>query len=224
MHFFHADLCGLHIELVVTSATDATSHNKVNRDEHQFAVTNNNQQHQGSENFTAIEHAPLIADPLGRDESDDEAENELQEPSGRAFGTTGDEASQLATVGPVSNIISAKNLNETAAMVIGAVNIQTTNILQRNAAVSRDQLNSRDVIKSSSASAAANNNTATQKHHKPDAPMLNYIFDSHLTNKHRHYDPRYVYASYRYCSRRHCLCAANCNIISCLNTKFMSKE
>lgn len=52
---------------------------------------------------------------------------------------------------------------------------------------------SRAAIKSSSPSAAASNNTVSPKSHKPDAPMLNYIFDSHLaTNKHHHYDPRYV--------------------------------
>lgn len=52
----------------------------------------------------------------------------------------------------------------------------------------RNHLISRTAIKSSSPSAA----NSTLKSHKTDAPMLNYIFDSHLaTNKHHHYD-RYV--------------------------------
>lgn len=64
----------------------------------------------------------------------------------------------------------------------------------------RNHLSSRIAIKSSSASllaslpsavaaAAGNKNVTIQKGHKTDAPMLNYIFDSHLaTNKHHHYD------------------------------------
>lgn len=52
----------------------------------------------------------------------------------------------------------------------------------------RNHLISRTAIKSSSPSAT----NSTLKSHKTDAPMLNYIFDSHLaTNKHHHYD-RYV--------------------------------
>lgn len=62
----------------------------------------------------------------------------------------------------------------------------------------RNHLSSRTAIKSSplsslasvgAASATANTNATMQKSHKTDAPMLNYIFDSHLaTNKHHHYD------------------------------------
>lgn len=63
----------------------------------------------------------------------------------------------------------------------------------------RNHLSSRNAIKSSSsfssspslavASATGNTNMTMQKSHKTDAPMLNYIFDSHLaTNKHHHYD------------------------------------
>lgn len=64
----------------------------------------------------------------------------------------------------------------------------------------RNHLSSRIAIKSSSASslssppsavaaATGNKNVTIQKGHKTDAPMLNYIFDSHLaTNKHHHYD------------------------------------
>lgn len=61
----------------------------------------------------------------------------------------------------------------------------------------RNHLSSRNAIKSSFssspplavASGTGNTNMTMQKSHKTDAPMLNYIFDSHLaTNKHHHYD------------------------------------
>lgn len=107
----------------------------------------------------------------------------------------------VATVIPVSTLVSAMPNDTLIVLGTGAANLQTPNPLQRSrnntkatAGIAlRNQLNSRTAIKSSSPSASANNNTVSQKFHKTDAPtMLNYIFDSHLTNKHRHYDPRYV--------------------------------
>lgn len=48
----------------------------------------------------------------------------------------------------------------------------------------RTQPTARKTIKSSSAAT-----NSTLRSHKTDAPMLNYIFDSHLaTNKHHHHD------------------------------------
>lgn len=201
--YFSLHYC-IRIELVTKSETNATSTNETDRDEQQ-PFTTTYQEDQTSENFTGIKHAPLVA-PLERDDT----ENELRKAT--VFDTV-DRVHAAA-----SNVPSIKNLNDTA-LAIGAVNIQIANMLQRNATVSRDQLSSRAVIKWPSTSASANNNTAAvQKHNKPDAPMLNYIFDSHLTNKHRHYDPRYV----SLLSPSHFL--ANCNIISCLNAKFMRIE
>lgn len=132
-------------------------------------------------NLTAAEYAPLMASLVSQDPHTEQNDLEKFKPAPL------DEA--VATVIPVL----ASNETQTAAVAIGSVNIQTMSTLQRNANVSRDQLNSRTVIKSSSPSAISNNSTIAQKQHKPDAPMLNYIFDSHLANKHRHYDPRYVW-------------------------------
>lgn len=122
---------------------------------------------------------------------DDNIANELDEDSGKTMDFTNDET--VATVIPVLPNATNNHLNETRITYdIGAVTLQTN--MQRNATISRDQLNLLGVIKSSSSSssAMANNNATNQKQHKPDSPMLNYIFDAHLTNKHRHYDPRYV--------------------------------
>lgn len=131
-----------------------------------------------------------VAAPLVNDQHGSNVDNHLNENDGVAVDLAD---KTVATVIPVSTKLS--NDKQTTTLDIGSVNIQTANILQRTASVSRDQLNSRTVIKSSSSSAIANNDTSSQKQHKPDAPMLNYIFDSHLANKHRHYDPRYEYLS-----------------------------
>lgn len=147
-------------------------------------------QHPMSANLTNIEISPVAAQ-LVRVQHGNDDDNELDD----SDGVTVDLADKrLATVMPVSAQLP-NNIRTTTTLDIGSVNIHTATTLQRTAIVSRDQLNSRAVIKSSSASAIANNNTSNQKHHKPDAPMLNYIFDSHLANKHRHHDPRYEYVS-----------------------------
>lgn len=136
-----------------------------------------------SENFTAVEYAPLVAEHYDQEHHHradivDDTKNTLEENETTALDTN---AETLATILPITN--------ETQSTL---VKIQTKNKLQRNATVSQEQLKLRAAINSSSPSAIANNNTFEEKQHKPDAPMLNYIFDSHLANKHRHYDPRYV--------------------------------
>lgn len=162
---------------------------------------NTNYQHQLNENLTAVENAPLIA-PLSSNEND--AENELR------GGETTNLYESLATVIPISAIIpnepssinrikqqKPSNDKMTASYQTIAIvtqtprpppssSLQIKNATKISIAVSRNQQNPRTAIKSSSPSAVANN---THKNHKPDAPMLNYIFDSHLaTNKHHHYD------------------------------------
>lgn len=144
-----------------------------------------------SEILTTVENAPNAAplvDQYGSD-SETDTDNELEGIDGVAVDL---DDKVLATVMPVSGNVPSELSNKTRTTFdIGTVTIQTANIMQRMATVSRDQLNSRTVIKSSSPSSAiANNNASSQKQHKPDAPMLNYIFDSHSTNKHSHYDPR----------------------------------
>lgn len=177
-NFFSSFVSCTHTKLAITSTTDAYNKNATDVDSQQFSTS---YQHQTSENLTAVEYAPLVASLVSDKQPDNE--NKLQENAVTAL-VSGNETASV-TVIPVSN--------ETQTIVsITMANTQTANKLQRNATVSWDQLNSRAVIKSSSPSAMANNNTTAQKQHKPDAPMLNYIFDSHLTNKHRHYDPRYV--------------------------------
>lgn len=178
--------------IAVTFTTDASNKNPTDSDAQQFIT---NDQHQMSENLTGIEFIPMTASLV---QQKHESENELEENEGVGVGVgVGDavDAGAVATVVPVSTIVSTKlsNKTQTTDTEMMHKHIQATSILQRNATVSRDQLNSRAVIKSSSTSAIANNNTTNQKQQKPDAPMLNYIFDSHLANKHRHYDPRYVY-------------------------------
>lgn len=170
------------LKLAITSATDAYNKNATDADSQQFITS---YQRQMSENLTAVEYAPLIAPLVSNEQHDNDDDNELLGNSVTAQGLSNNVAT-VTTVMPVSNG------TQTIAGIIATANIQTANLLQRNATVSRDQLNSRAVIKSPSPSAMANNNSTVQKQPKPDAPMLNYIFDSHLTNKHRHYDPRYV--------------------------------
>lgn len=152
-------------------------------------------QHETSANRMANVNAlPLTAASLLSKQHD--TENELKENDATAVDFVNE---AIATVIPVSTVVSAMpSPSETQiSMDVGVANLQTVNALQRNrngtkSAISRNQQSSRTAIKSSSASAPPNNNTAAQKFHKTDAPMLNYIFDSHLANKHRHYDPRYV--------------------------------
>lgn len=131
-----------------------------------------------------------------------DTKNELTENDGTAVDFVNE---AIATVIPVSTVISMMAPLGSAQISSGAgiANLQTANPLQRNrnstksAILRNQQTGSRTAIKSSSPSATANNNTATQKFHKTDAAMLNYIFDSHLASKHRHYDPRYVYVCCR---------------------------
>lgn len=88
---------------------------------------------------------------------------------------------------------STTNLRETVATSAMQSTGRTKN---SHTQLLRNHLSSRAAIKSSSvmtsvaaASANGNTNLTMQKSHKTDAPMLNYIFDSHLaTNKHHHYD------------------------------------
>ncbi|XP_055297878.1 uncharacterized protein LOC129566190 [Sitodiplosis mosellana] len=166
-------------ETAITSATNAYNKNTTDADLQQFTTS---YQHQMSKNLTPVEYAPLVASLVSNEQPDDDA-NELQGNEATAHG--------LSNVVTVATVISVSNETQAMVGIVATANIQTANLLQRNATVSRDQLNSRTVIKSSSPSAMANNNLTVQKQQKPDAPMLNYIFDSHLTNKHRHYDPRY---------------------------------
>lgn len=143
-----------------------------------------------TDNLTTDENQPIAAS-LVKDQYESDTDNELEERDSVAIDLVDE---KVATRIPVPPNVLMKLPNETRITHnIGAITIQTTNTLQRNTTtVSRDQLNSRAVIKSASPSTMPNNNTTSQKQPKPDAPMLNYIFDSHLANKHRHYDPRYV--------------------------------
>ncbi|XP_055297900.1 uncharacterized protein LOC129566198 isoform X2 [Sitodiplosis mosellana] len=180
-------------EIATTSAMDAYNQNGTELDSHKSITT---YQHQMSVNLTGVESAApstFVATPLSKQH---DTNTELM---GNDDGTAVDFVNEaLATVIPVSTVVSAMPSDAVIALATGAANLQTPNPLQRSrnntkaTVVSRNQLSSRTSIKSSSPFASANNNTAPQKFHKTDAPtMLNYIFDSHLTNKHRHYDPRY---------------------------------
>lgn len=183
-------VCFLHCsKLAMTLTTDATSKSTMNSNLDAL-----------SEHPTTIVIPPIAA-RLVKNEydavyKDGNVDNELDGDDGKALDFT-DEA--VATVIPVSQNATNNHRNETRITYdIGTVTIQTN--MQRSATISRDQLNLLGVIKSSSSSSSAsssamannNNNATSQKQHKPDAPMLNYIFDAHLANKHRHYDPRYV--------------------------------
>lgn len=185
-----------HTKPAITSAVDVHNQNETDPDPPKFITS---YQHQMRENLTAVRSAPLVASaPLPKQHDTD---NELDGNDGTAVDFVNE---AVATVIPVSTIVSTMlSSNDDGGGGAGrasGVNLQTTNPLQRNrnntkASILRNQQNARTAIKSSSPSVTPNNNTATQKFHKTDAPMLNYIFDSHLANKHRHYDPRYV--SYR---------------------------
>lgn len=127
--------------------------------------------------------------------------NELKKTDGTDVDSVNAARATVISVSSIATAIASPPPGETVMSFsfVGVENLQTTNnsTLQRNwnstkTAILRNQQGSRTAIKSSSPSATANNNTALQKFHKTDAPMLNYISDSHLTNKHRHYDPRYV--------------------------------
>lgn len=184
-------------KLAVASSTDTTTETTMhsNLDLRQHVRTD-----QGgalSEHPTTVAILPIAARLVKNEYDDDNIANELDGDNGKAVDSTNDET--VATVIPVSpNATNNSHPNEARITYdIETVTIQTN--MQRNATISRDQLNLLGVIKSSSSSsssasssAMANNNATNQKQHKPDAPMLNYIFDAHLTNKHRHYDPRYV--------------------------------
>lgn len=153
-----------------------------------------------SEISTTVENAPIAA-PLVKDQHGSDSETDTNTDTDNELEGIDLVDKVSATIIPVSENVPLKLPNKARTTFdIGTVTIQTANILQRTATVSRDQLNSRTVIKSSSPSSAiANNNASSQKQHKPDAPMLNYIFDSHSTIKHSHYDPRYIH---RLVSRR----------------------
>lgn len=153
-----------------------------------------------SEISTTVENAPIAA-PLVKDQHGSDSETDTNTDTDNELEGIDLVDKISATIIPVSENVPLKLPNKARTTFdIGTVTIQTVNILQRTATVSRDQLNSRTVIKSSTPSSAiANNNASSQKQHKPDAPMLNYIFDSHSTNKHSHYDPRY---RHRLVSRR----------------------
>lgn len=180
-----------HTKPAITSAVDVHNQNEMDPDSPKFITS---YQHQMRENLTVVGSAPLVAaEPLSKQH---DTENELDGNDGTAVDFVNE---AVATVIPVSTIVSTMlSSNETPAFIGGtSMNLQPTYPLQRNrnntkVTISRNQQNARTAIKSSSPSATANNNTSSQKFHKTDAPMLNYIFDSHLANKHRHYDPRYV--------------------------------
>lgn len=144
-----------------------------------------------SEISTTVENAPIAA-PLVKDQHGSDSETDTNTDTDNELEGIDLVDKISASIIPVSENVPLKLLNKARTTFdIGTVTIQTANILQRTATVSRDQLNARTVIKSSSPSSAiANNNASSQKQHKPDAPMLNYIFDSHSTIKHSHYDPR----------------------------------
>lgn len=200
--FFHLHFA--HTKLAITSAMDARNHNGTELDSQKFITT---YQHKMSVNATGVTSAAaaapspstVVVTPLSKQH---DTNTELKANNDDDDGMAVDFVNEaLATVIPVSTVVSALPSDAVIALATGAANLQTQNPLQRSinntktAIVSRNQLSSRIAIKSSSpsASSTANNNTGSQKFHKTDAPtMLNYIFDSHLTNKHRHYDPRYV--------------------------------
>lgn len=127
--------------------------------------------------------------------------NGLRKTDGTAVDSVGAAARATVNSQPPSQT-SASPLSQSALLLglVGAQNLQTNSnsTVQRNrnstgkSAILWNQHGSRTAIKSSSPSATTNNNAASKNFNKTDAPMLNYIFDSHLTNKHRHYDPRYV--------------------------------
>lgn len=171
-----------------SASTDAAPRNTVGLDKKQSPRY---QQPLVTDNLPTDENKPIAASLVKDQHDSDTDNNELEERDSVAIDLID---KTVATIIPVPPNDLMKLPNETRITHnIGAITIHTTNTLQRNTTtVSRDQLNSRAVIKSSSPSTMANNNTTSQKQHKPDAPMLNYIFDSHLANKHRHYDPRYV--------------------------------
>lgn len=77
-----------------------------------------------------------------------------------------------------------------AAAAAGATTpaLQIKNGTKAAAMAARKPANSRAAIKLSSASAAAPANHPNQSQHRPDAPMLNYIFDAHLASKQRSSD------------------------------------
>lgn len=200
--FFHLHFA--HTKLATTSAVDAHNHNGTELDSQKFITT---YQHNMSLNLTGVASAAAappsspptaVVTPLSKQHDTNTELKANNDDDGTAVDFVNE---ALATVIPVSTVVSALPSNAAIALATGAANLQTQNPLQRSinitkaAVVSRNQLSSRIAIKSSSpsASSTANNNTGLQKFHKTDAPtMLNYIFDSHLTNKHRHYDPRYV--------------------------------
>lgn len=148
-----------------------------------------------NENLTAVENPPIVSS-LSSDEND--ADNELHSDADNAqlvdaFPTVVPIASVLMHVPFAMNatksaIMFGPNMNVTRQTdAAGDVAVPTPSLQIKNASKvqARKPTNSRTAIKLSASSAAANQ---TQSNHRPDAPMLNYIFDAHLASKHRHYD------------------------------------
>lgn len=180
----------------MTSAPDTITKSAIDSNLASSQLVQNHEKIAFSEHSTIVENPP-VAERLVKNEfaavnEEDNINNELDENDRKIVDAIGGHA--VGTVIPATSNATNTHSNHTRRTYdIGTVTIQTN--MQRNTTISRDQLNLLGVIKSSSSSsssAMANNNATTQKQHKPDSPMLNYIFDSHLTNKHRHYDPRYV--------------------------------
>lgn len=148
-----------------------------------------------NENLTALENAPIVSS-LASDENN--ADNELHGDADNViladvYPTVVPIAPLLmhgtfAMNAPKSTIMSSTNMNVTRqTAAAGDVAAPTPSLQIKNASrvQARRPTNSRTAIKLSASSAAANQ---TQSNHRPDAPMLNYIFDAHLASKHRHYD------------------------------------
>lgn len=85
---------------------------------------------------------------------------------------------------------SVTRRTKSAAAAAGATTpaLQIKNGTKPGATFARKPTNSRAAIKMSSASAATPANQTNQSQNRPDAPMLNYIFDAHLASKQRSSD------------------------------------
>lgn len=148
-----------------------------------------------NENLTAIENAPLVsslsthhakdADNELHDENDDDTVALVESiptvvPIQVHFDTVATNATKSTWAdNGHTNITRRHNTNATLTTT---PSIQIKNGTKM---LARKPTNARTAIKLSSSAAAGNQ---THSNHRPDAPMLNYIFDAHLGSKHSRYD------------------------------------
>lgn len=192
---------------LIVSFTDSIGDNIFNGTETNPLQFRDNYHLQTSANLTANENGPLVSS-LSSHHQQSDADNELHD------GNDDDTVAlveSIPTVVPIhlhdthgsigtnatrSTLAHDGHMNPTthhhhhhypgsSGTLTTTPSLQIKNGTKLHPASARKPTNARTAIKLSSPAAVGNQ---TQSNHRPDAPMLNYIFDAHLASKHSRYD------------------------------------